>query len=74
MIRALQSLTKINALGFGLGLLQTQTTASFFPLSTLLEEIDALKALEDIALRRNRPGTLKRCMLTHIRFFPFNGA
>ena len=71
MIRALQSLTRKN-LRFGLGLLETQTTASFLPLTTLLEEIDALEALQDITLGRNLTGTLKRCMLAHCLLFPFN--
>ena len=58
-------------LGFRLRLLQAKATATFLPLPTLLEEINALKALQDIALRGNLAGTLKRCMLAHF-FLPFN--
>ena len=58
-------------LGFRLRLLQAKATAAFLPLPALLEEINALKALQDIALRGNLAGTLKRCMLAHF-FLPFN--
>ena len=39
------------ALCLRLGLLKTETAASFFPFAALLEKIDALKPLQDIALR-----------------------
>ena len=38
------------ALLFRLGLLETETAATFFPFATLLEKIDALKTLQNVAL------------------------
>ena len=52
-------------LGFWLRLLQTEATVTLFPLAALLQQIDALKALENVPLGSNLPRTLKRCMLTH---------
>ena len=72
MIRALQSLTRKILLGLGLRLLETKTTITFLPLPALLEEIDALKALQDVTLRLDGTGTFKRCMLAHFLLFPFN--
>ena len=64
------SLTKKEIfLRLGLRLLEAKAATSFLPLPTLLEEVDALEALENVPLRRNLAGTLKRCMLTHCLLF-----
>ena len=55
-------------LGFGLSLLKTKTAAILFPLTTLLEQIYTLKALQYITLGRNLAGTSKAAMLTHFLF------
>jgi hypothetical protein len=51
-------LTLKKFLGLGFGLLQTKAAASFLPFPALLEEVDTLKALQDVALRRDLAGTL----------------
>jgi hypothetical protein len=58
----------------GLGLLETKATGTFFPLPTLLEEIDPLETLKNIALRGYLAGTFKRCMLAHFLLFLSTGA
>ncbi len=66
-------LTKNKSLGLGLGLLKTQATATFLPLPALLEEVNALKTLENIALGGDLAGTLKRCVLAHFLLFLSTG-
>lgn len=60
-------------LGFGLRLLEAQATVAFLPLSALLQEIDALETLEDVALGSDLTGTLKRCVLAHCLLFLSTG-
>ena len=50
---------------FRLGLFKTETAAVFLPLATLLKQIDTLKTLQNVALRRDLAGTSKTAMLTH---------
>ena len=64
---------RINDLSFGLRLLEAKAAATFLPLPALLEEVNALKALQNVTLGRNLTGTLKRCMLAHFLLLPFNG-
>ena len=62
-------LTLKKFLGLGFGLLETKAAASFLPFPALLEEVDALETLQDVALRDDLAGTLKRCMLAHFLLF-----
>ena len=66
---ASSSLTLKKFLGLGFGLLQTKAAASFLPFPALLEEVYTLKTLQDVALRDDLAGTLKRCMLAHFLLF-----
>ena len=59
------------ALCLRLGLLKTETAAIFLPLATLLEQIDTLETLQNVALRCDLAGTSKTAMLTH-DFFSFS--
>lgn len=52
-------------LGLGLGLGKTDNALVRLPLTTLLQELHALKALEDVAFRRNGAGTFEAAMLRH---------
>jgi hypothetical protein len=58
---------------FGLGLFQTETAATFLPLAALLEEVDSLETLEDVALGCDLSGTFKRCVLAHFLLFLSTG-
>jgi hypothetical protein len=57
----------------GLGLLETEAAAPFLPFSALLEEIDSLETLENVALGRDLAGTFKRCVLAHFLLFLSTG-
>ena len=59
------------ALCLRLGLLKTEAAAIFLPLATLLEQIDTLETLQNVALRCDLAGTSKTAMLTH-DFFSFS--
>jgi hypothetical protein len=58
-----------NFSSFGLGLLKTETPAAFLPFTALLEKVDPLETLENVALRSDFTGTFKRCVLAHCLFF-----
>lgn len=53
---------------FGLRLLKPEAAAAFLPLAALLQEIDPLEALENIAPGGDFTGTFKRWMLAHFLF------
>ena len=72
--RAFAYLTKMEILGFGLRLLEAQATVAFLPLSALLQEVNALETLQDVALGSDLTGTLKRCVLAHCLLFLSTGA
>jgi hypothetical protein len=50
-------------LDVGLGLAQTLNAIAGFPLTALLEDIDALEALEDIAFNDDTGGALEAFVL-----------
>ena len=48
-----------------LSLRKTNRTATLFPLTTLLEKLDALVTLQDAALGTDTAGLLEACVLRH---------
>ena len=60
------SYTPIKVLRVRLGLAKALATIAILPLTTLNQEIDSLKALEDIALLGNGARPFKAGMLTHL--------
>lgn len=52
-----------------LGLLETEAAVAFLPLSALLEKVDALKTLQNVASGGDFTGPFKRCMLAHFSKF-----
>ena len=52
-----------------LGLLETEATVAFLPLSALQEKVDALEALQDVAPGGDFTGPFKRCVLAHFSKF-----
>jgi hypothetical protein len=54
-----------SGLGVGLGLAEAEHAIAFLPLATLLEDFDALEALENIPLGGDGAGTFETAMLRH---------
>ena len=55
-------------LGLWLGLFEAKSTATFFPFTTFLEQIDTLETLQHVPSGRDFAGTSKAGMLTHDLF------
>jgi hypothetical protein len=53
----------LDGLDVGLGFAETENAITRFPLAALLEEIDALEALQDVALDHDAAGTLETFVL-----------
>jgi len=63
--KATPGVRTLGSLRLGLRLLESEAAAAFLPLPSLLEEIDALEALQDVALRSYLALAPEGCMLAH---------